>query len=195
MNLREIGEDRLLARLMPAGRRSRNVLVAAGDDCAVVRSGGELLLLKTDCVVEGIHFSKRDDAAAVGWKAMMRPLSDFAAMSGVPQFALVTLVVPPARTVRVGRKALRRLAKSGGQVRRANRRRRNQRDARSNGHFGKRDWRGRKRSLGFSQRRQSRGRIIRYRKTGRLHSRPALVFRPAHRGSALVDEKFSPSMP
>lgn len=99
MNLRQIGEDRLLARLMPGGGRFKNVLAAAGDDCAVVRTGLELLLFKTDCVVEGVHFAKRDDAAAVGWKAMMRPLSDFAAMSGVPQFALVTLVISPARTV------------------------------------------------------------------------------------------------
>ena len=99
MNLRQIGEDRLLARLMPAGRRFKNVLAAAGDDCAVVRAGSELLLLKTDCVVEGVHFSKRDNAADVGWKAMMRTLSDFAAMSGIPQFALVTLIAPPTKTV------------------------------------------------------------------------------------------------
>jgi thiamine-monophosphate kinase len=99
MNLRAIGEDRLLVRLMPPLARSRNVLAAAGDDCAIVRSGPGLLLLKTDCVVEGIHFSRKDDAAAVGWKAMMRPLSDFAAMSGVPQFALVTLVAPATTTL------------------------------------------------------------------------------------------------
>src|SRR5213075_1053450 len=30
----------------------------------------------------------------VGWKAMMRPLSDFAATSAVPQFALTTLMAP-----------------------------------------------------------------------------------------------------
>lgn len=30
---------------------------------------------------------------------MARPLSDFAAMSGVPQFALVTVVLPPSRTL------------------------------------------------------------------------------------------------
>jgi thiamine-monophosphate kinase len=99
MNLRQIGENRLLARLMPPGRQFKNVLAATNDDCALVRSGRELLLLKTDCVVEGIHFSKTDAAAAVGWKAMMRPLSDFAAMSGVPQFALVTLITPSTRTV------------------------------------------------------------------------------------------------
>ena len=114
MNLRQIGEDRLLARLMPPGRRFKNVLAAAGDDCAVVRSGRELHLLKTDCVVEGIHFSKTDDAAAIGWKAMMRPLSDFAAMSGLPQFALVTLVAPPAKTVSWAEKLYAGLRKAAG---------------------------------------------------------------------------------
>ena len=34
------------------------------------------------------------NASDVGWKAMMRPLSDFAATSALPQFALITLIVP-----------------------------------------------------------------------------------------------------
>jgi thiamine-monophosphate kinase len=101
MNLKQIGEDRLLARIIPRLAGAKNVLASAGDDCAVVESPGaeRLLLLKTDCVVEGVHFLPTDDATAVGWKAMMRPLSDFAAMSGVPHFALITFVVPGARTV------------------------------------------------------------------------------------------------
>jgi thiamine-monophosphate kinase len=96
MKLHELGEDRLLARLLPRLKVDKAVLAGAGDDCAVVRSprAHELILLKTDCVVENVHFRPRDDAAAVGWKAMMRPLSDFAAMSGVPRFALVTLIAP-----------------------------------------------------------------------------------------------------
>ena len=96
MKLRELGEDRLLARLLPRLKLNKSVLAGAGDDCAVLQSPVEnkLLLLKTDCLVEGVHFRPRDNPAAVGWKAMMRPLSDFAAMSGVPQFALVTLVAP-----------------------------------------------------------------------------------------------------
>jgi thiamine-monophosphate kinase len=56
-------------------------------------------LLKTDCVVEGIHFTNQSPPASIGWKAMARPLSDFAAMSGVPEFALVTLIVPAERTL------------------------------------------------------------------------------------------------
>jgi thiamine-monophosphate kinase len=102
MNLQQIGEDRLLARLMPPKGQTKSVIAAAGDDCAVVDSvqPNELLLLKTDCVVEGIHFASRDNARAVGWKAMMRPLSDFAAMSGLPRFALVTLMISPHRSFR-----------------------------------------------------------------------------------------------
>jgi thiamine-monophosphate kinase len=95
MTLRELGEDRLLRRLFPSFPSGQDVIVGAGDDCAVVRSpGGErFLLLKTDCVVEKIHFARSADPETVGWKAMMRPLSDFAAMSGVPQFALIALII------------------------------------------------------------------------------------------------------
>jgi thiamine-monophosphate kinase len=96
MKLRKLGEDRLLGQLLPSLSIGKDVLVGAGDDCAVVRLRGEkrLFLFKTDCVVEKIHFPSSVDPVAVGWKAMMRPLSDFAAMSGRPQFALITLILP-----------------------------------------------------------------------------------------------------
>lgn len=114
MKLRELGEERLLAQLLPHLPRAKAVLKGVGDDCAAVRFSGEdrLLLLKTDCVVEGVHFTARSDAAAVGWKAMARPLSDFAAMSGVPQFALITLIAPPERTVVWAAKIYRGLQKA-----------------------------------------------------------------------------------
>jgi thiamine-monophosphate kinase len=99
MNLRELGEDRLLEQLLMKPPRDSGVVLGAGDDCAIVESGrpGRLELLKTDCLVEGIHFAKDSPPELVGWKAMARPLSDFAAMSGVPRFALVTLIVPSQR--------------------------------------------------------------------------------------------------
>lgn len=111
MKLREVGEDRLLAQLLPMLRRTRSVVLGAGDDCAVVRSPGQnnLQLLKTDCIVEGIHFTAKSPAASIGWKAMARPLSDFAAMSGVPQFALVTLIVPADRALAWTKKIYRGL--------------------------------------------------------------------------------------
>jgi thiamine-monophosphate kinase len=113
MNLRALGEDRLLARLLPR-TISKNVVVGIGDDCAAVRApgGNKLLLLKTDCVVEGIHFDTTADPMAVGWKAMARPLSDFAAVSGVPEFALITLIVPGTRDVAWTKKLYRGLQKA-----------------------------------------------------------------------------------
>jgi thiamine-monophosphate kinase len=100
-SLRELGEDRLLAQILPPLKRNSRVVAGAGDDCAVVKFRGakEWLLLKSDCVVEGIHFVTGSSARAVGWKAMMRALSDFAAMSGVPQFALITLVIAGKKRV------------------------------------------------------------------------------------------------
>ena len=101
MNLRELGEEALLQRFAARLPLNHTVIAGAGDDCAVTRfgPGDYLLLLKTDCVVEQVHFTSDAKPAAVGWKAMARPLSDFAAMSGVPQFALVTLIAPPSRSV------------------------------------------------------------------------------------------------
>jgi thiamine-monophosphate kinase len=93
--LRELGEDKLLAQIFPKFTRNSRVVIGAGDDCAVVKFRGakDWLLLKTDCVVESVHFATETSARAVGWKAVMRALSDFAAMSGIPEFALITLAV------------------------------------------------------------------------------------------------------
>jgi thiamine-monophosphate kinase len=100
MKLSQLGEDRLLAQLLPNLPGAKSVHAGAGDDCALVkfRGGRDLLVLKTDCVVERVHFSPRASARAVGWKAMMRPLSDFAACSALPEFALVTLIAPATRS-------------------------------------------------------------------------------------------------
>src|SRR5438270_1175595 len=95
MKLRQIGEDRLVESLL-RGLPVHRMVSSTGDDCAVMEAPapGNLLVLKTDCVVERIHFQSATDPILVGWKAMMRPLSDFAATSAVPQFALITLIVP-----------------------------------------------------------------------------------------------------
>ena len=96
MKLKQLGEDRLLAQLLPRLSRPTSVISQTGDDCAVIKlvSKKTLLVLKTDCVVQGVHFFPQANAFDVGWKAMMRPLSDFAATSAIPEFALITLIVP-----------------------------------------------------------------------------------------------------
>ncbi|MEP6822963.1 MAG: thiamine-phosphate kinase [Chthoniobacterales bacterium] len=113
MTLGQLGEERLLQKLLPNLPLNSAVIAGAGDDCAVVRlEGGKDLLLKTDCIVEGMHFTQEARASAVGWKAMARPLSDFAAMAGVPQFALVTLIAPAETKVAWATGLYRGLAKA-----------------------------------------------------------------------------------
>ena len=92
----DLGEDLLLAQLLPRLPLGKTVVAGRGDDCAVIKmaAGNTLLVLKTDCIVEGVHFLPGTSALDVGWKAMMRPLSDFAATSALPQFALITFIAP-----------------------------------------------------------------------------------------------------
>jgi thiamine-monophosphate kinase len=110
--LGEVGEDALIESLLRQLPGSRKLI---GNDCAVVEFPGakNLLVLKTDCVVEKIHFESRANPELVGWKAMMRPLSDFAAASAVPQFALITLIVPVTRSTSWVEKLYRGLKRAG----------------------------------------------------------------------------------
>lgn len=93
--LRDIGEDALIARLVELVPRDPDPLAGPGDDCAVIDpEKGDLLLLKTDAMVAGVHFLSETPAEAVGWKAVARVVSDFAAMGGKPHYFLITLAVP-----------------------------------------------------------------------------------------------------
>ncbi|MBI1840556.1 MAG: thiamine-phosphate kinase [Verrucomicrobia bacterium] len=72
------------------------VRLGPGDDCAVVDLGvpERQFLLKTDAVVEGVHFTSDTPPELIGRKALARNLSDVAAMAGRPIAALVTLGLP-----------------------------------------------------------------------------------------------------
>jgi thiamine-monophosphate kinase len=93
---RELGEDRLIAQLIRGLALGQDVRVGPGDDCAVIGAprAARWELLKTDAVVEGVHFEPGEKMERVGWKALCRALSDIAAMGGVPGHALITLAVP-----------------------------------------------------------------------------------------------------
>ncbi len=112
--LRQLGERGLIALLKRRLPRGRDVCVGIGDDCAVMQigrsDGGPLLLLKTDAVVEGVHFDRHATPFQIGWKAMARPLSDFAAMAGWPRWALVTAALCEEMPVRFVREVYRGLA-------------------------------------------------------------------------------------
>lgn len=97
--------DLIDAFLAPFGldRRSSpapGVLSGPGDDCAVVRpSRGLSLVLKTDAVVEGVHFTMPPFSPEdVGHKALAVNLSDLAAAGARPRWFLCALGVPKTRS-------------------------------------------------------------------------------------------------
>ena len=98
--LREIGEDSLIDRIVGLVPRDPDPAAGPGDDCAVIDQGVPiLLLLKTDALVEHVHFLPTAAPRAIGWKAAARVVSDFAAMGGHPGHFLVTLALPPETAV------------------------------------------------------------------------------------------------
>lgn len=87
----ELGELGLLERLF---RYCPGDVV--GDDGAVVAlPAGRHLVVTTDVLVEGVHFSDRTTAPAdVGWRAVAANLSDLAAMGATPEGITVGLSLP-----------------------------------------------------------------------------------------------------
>lgn len=78
----------------------RSVIKGIGDDTAVCRYYGNLyLLFTTDMLIEGVHFTKRMGAQAVGHKALACNISDIAAMGGTPQHAVISLGLPKASSL------------------------------------------------------------------------------------------------
>lgn len=107
-------EDALLAELLKEVPLPKGAALGPGDDCAAIPAAraGEMLLLKTDCIAEDVHFRRGDDPGLVGWKALCRPLSDIAAMGGVPGQALITFFSPPDLNAGYWRKFYRGLGRA-----------------------------------------------------------------------------------
>ncbi|MBL8752109.1 MAG: thiamine-monophosphate kinase [Planctomycetes bacterium] len=72
----------------------RGVLCGIGDDAAVVRNPAPNSVLCCDPVVEGVHFTRATPLRLVGRKAVNRNLADLAAMGAVPDWLLLSLVLP-----------------------------------------------------------------------------------------------------
>lgn len=98
--LSALGENAVLRRLLPLLPSNDRLLHGAGDDCAVVQRDARWdSLLKTDVVVEGVHFLPGTEPERIGRKALARAVSDIAAMGGLPEHALITLLCHPSRSV------------------------------------------------------------------------------------------------
>ena len=93
------GEARIIESIQSiwGGCRNDAVVLAGGDDCAIVRAPGrgEELLLTTDQIIENRHFVRgRHPFGMLGRKALARALSDIAAMGGRPLYLLLSLALP-----------------------------------------------------------------------------------------------------
>lgn len=94
--VRDLGEHGLLARLQ---RYCPSDVV--GDDGAIIDPiDDRSLVVTTDVLVDGVHFSDRTTAAFdVGWRAVAANLSDLAAMGATPLGITVGLSLPGEQLV------------------------------------------------------------------------------------------------
>lgn len=73
-----------------------HVLVGPGDDCAVIapHAHPHPLLLTTDHLVQHRHYDDDLPLELIARKAILRSVSDIAAMAGTPSWALATALLP-----------------------------------------------------------------------------------------------------
>lgn len=72
--------------------RNESTLEGIGDDAAVIANSPNLTLVSTDLLLEGIHFNLiYTPLKHLGYKAVIRAISDIYAMNGVPQQVLIAL--------------------------------------------------------------------------------------------------------
>lgn len=97
--LAELGERELLRHIRSRIPQGEGVLLGPGDDAAAVEIGPPVLVT-TDCMVEGVHFRREwSPPPLLGRKALTVNLSDIAAMTGVPRYAVVSLCLPGDTTL------------------------------------------------------------------------------------------------
>jgi thiamine-monophosphate kinase len=89
------GEFELIARIFAPLARGAPGAFDLSDDVAVLtpRAGHEIVL-KTDSLIEGVHFRRDDPPSTVGRKALRRALSDLAAKGAEPTAYLLALALP-----------------------------------------------------------------------------------------------------
>jgi len=97
--LRELGEIEVLRRLIGARRGGAGVVIAPGDDAAVLApSPGAEIVATTDAVVEGRHYLPEwSPPQAAGARLAAANLSDLAAMAARPRWALLSIGARPDR--------------------------------------------------------------------------------------------------
>jgi len=89
----EFGKFRLIDHLTKdAAPRNRSTIVGIGDDASVIDNEQFKTLVSTDLLLEGIHFNLiYSPLKHLGYKAVIRAVSDIFAMNGKPEQILISL--------------------------------------------------------------------------------------------------------
>jgi len=81
--------DHIIKGILPQNNSTVSII---GDDSSVIDSGDRLTLVSTDLLLEGIHFNLvYTPLKHLGYKAVIRAISDIFAMNGSPGQVLVSL--------------------------------------------------------------------------------------------------------
>jgi len=99
--LGEFGLIDLLAEMISGSQDKgaasfRKLVIGIGDDAAAWKGDTGIQLVTTDSLFQDVHFRLETTPwYELGWKSLAVNLSDIAAMGGVPEYAVVSLAMPP----------------------------------------------------------------------------------------------------
>ena len=99
--LGEFGLIGLLAEMISGAQDKgaasyRKLVIGIGDDAAAWKCDAGTQLVTTDSLFQDVHFRLETTPwYELGWKSLAVNLSDIAAMGGAPEYAVISLAVPP----------------------------------------------------------------------------------------------------
>jgi thiamine-monophosphate kinase len=99
--INELGKFALIKRLTKNTKTgNKSTLLGIGDDSAVIDNGKLLTLVSSDLLLEGIHFNLiYTPLKHLGYKAVIRGISDIYAMNGKPAQIIISLGISTRFTV------------------------------------------------------------------------------------------------
>lgn len=97
----DLGKFGLIEKITKRSKTlKKSTVIGVGDDAAVIDSESLLTLVSTDLLLEGIHFNLiYSPLKHLGYKSVIRAISDIYAMNGEPEQLLVSLGISSKFTV------------------------------------------------------------------------------------------------
>ena len=91
--IRKLGKFGLIEHIAGrAEKKNKTTILGIGDDTAVIETKNKLILVSTDLLLEGIHFNLiYTPLKHLGYKAVIRGISDIYAMNGNPSQILIAI--------------------------------------------------------------------------------------------------------